>query len=548
MPSPSPKPTDESGELTRAKPSDAKIAEDMAEEMRRRIRLEHRIRGDREAQLATLAHCRDNPLDWIADWVWLYDPRNATPLPMWMPLQLWPVQEKLVEWFMARYEGAESGVVKKSRDMGFTWVMAAIAVWFWLFVPGSSFAFGSRKEKYVDDLGNLDAIFPKIRKIIENLPGWMLPKGYSDRHHSHFMRIVNPSTDAIIKGEIGDDMGRGGRSTVYVADEFAFLPRAQKARAAITGNSDCAIFGSTSNGVGTVFHEMEVKGNLPMLFMHWREHPWRDKAWAEQKKIDAGETNFAREYDMDDGAALDDLLIPAKWVMCAVDLPLEIGNTAEAGLDVATSGDDESVYASRRGPCAMRVEPWRGKNTTQSARKAFRYAQQDKARTLRFDAVGIGAGVQGTAESESTGGVDVVPIKGSRRPTGTRYSDDPREPAHKRFRNLATEVWWAMRLRFKKTYEHVNGIKSYPEDELISIPDDHTLISQFSSRKYEEMEAGKVRAEPKRKMRARGVKSPDRAEAMIYAFADCVKAIDINDDQFEAGAYGGNDDLGADSF
>jgi hypothetical protein len=531
----------------RARPSPEQIADDLAVEMRRRLRLEHSIQDDREAKLATLAHCRDHPIDWINDWVWVYDPRNQSPLPMWMPLNLWRPQEELVEWVMARYGRAEAGVVKKSRDMGFTWVMAAVAVWFWLFVPGSSFTFGSRKGKYVDKLGDLDAIFPRVRKIIERLPDWMLPEGFSHSQHDHYMRIKNPATGAIITGEIGDDMGRGGRSTMYVADEFAFLPRAQKARAAIGGNSDCAIYGSTSNGVGTVFHEMENSGHLPVHYMYWQDHPWRDQAWADKKKTDIGAVNFAKEYEMDDGAAVDDLLIPAKWVMAAVNLPLEFGSTTEAGLDVAERGDDQSVYASRKGPCAMRLETWSGKNTTQTARRAFRLASQDGADLLRFDAVGVGAGVRGTAESESTGGCEVAAIVGSRSATSTRYSDDPRQPAKERFKNLATELWWAMRQRFKKTYEHVNDIKQHPEDELVSIPDDHELIGQLSSRKYEEMEAGKIRAEPKKAMKRRGIKSPDKAEALIYAFADCIRPVTVSMDDVEAGAFGSNP-LGANDF
>lgn len=526
MPSRSQTSTETSGPKSPDRERLKKLAERahlIASEIRRRIRLRAKAEDSPDNQAVVLKHCANDFVAWCNDWVWTYDPRNKSPVPKHLPFRLWDCQETLAAFILQRYERDESGIVKKSRDMGFSWIAAAIAVWLWLFVPGCSITFGSRKEELVDKLGDPDAIFPKIRIIIRSLPKWMLPAGFTHSDHDHFMRIRNPQTGAIITGEVGDNMGRGGRSSIYFADEFAFVPRAKQARAAIGGNADVVIYGSTSNGVGTEFYEMEQSGAFPVHLLHWKDHPFKDRAWKEKKVLEIGEVNFAREYDMDDGTALENLLVPARWVMACVNLPLPEDGIRAAGLDVAAQGDDENVYTFRAGPVLKRLEAWTGHNTTQTARKAFRYAVEDRAEILRFDEVGIGAGVHGTAHDEAPDSLIVVGVDGGAKCTKTYYSDDPRKKARDRFRYLVTEVWWAFRVRCKKTWEHVEGTKKHPLDELVSLIDDPRLISQLSTRKFEEMEAGKIKAESKKKMRGRGVKSPDRADSVVYCYADCVK-------------------------
>jgi hypothetical protein len=77
-----------------------------------------------------------------------------------------------------------------------------------------------------------------------------------------------------------------------------------------------------------------------------------------------------------------------------------------------------------------------------------------------------------------------------------------------------------MRRRFERTYEDVNGIKRWPEEELVGIPNDTELVSQLSQPLVKYMPGGKIQLESKADMRKRGVKSPDRADALILAFAN----------------------------
>jgi hypothetical protein len=47
------------------------------------------------------------------------------------------------------------------------------------------------------------------------LPDWMKPKGFVEKVHDNYMRIINPDNGATITGEAGDNIGRGGRYNVF---------------------------------------------------------------------------------------------------------------------------------------------------------------------------------------------------------------------------------------------------------------------------------------------------------------------------------------------
>ena len=79
-----------------------------------------------------------------------------------LPVVLFPRQREFIEWLHERFTTKTSAPVEKSRDSGATWMSCAFAVWLWLFYPGSTVGFGSRKEILVDRAGDLQSIFEKI--------------------------------------------------------------------------------------------------------------------------------------------------------------------------------------------------------------------------------------------------------------------------------------------------------------------------------------------------------------------------------------------------
>jgi len=162
----------------------------------------------------------NNPVAFINDNCITYDPRNpAKGLPAKMPFIMFPKQEELVMWLLDNLNDEEDGLIEKSRDMGATWVCSAFSVWLWLYVKGSAVGWGSRKEMLVDRIGDPDSIFEKIRMIIRNLPAYLLPEDFEEKDSFTFMKCINHTNESNIAGEGGDNIGRGGRKSIYFKDE-----------------------------------------------------------------------------------------------------------------------------------------------------------------------------------------------------------------------------------------------------------------------------------------------------------------------------------------
>ena len=68
--------------------------------------------------------------------------------------------------------------VEKSRQMGVSWLIMAVFLYGWLF-HGHKYHVISQKETDVDKIGDMRSLFEKLRFMINNLPQWMLPEGFS---------------------------------------------------------------------------------------------------------------------------------------------------------------------------------------------------------------------------------------------------------------------------------------------------------------------------------------------------------------------------------
>ena len=71
------------------------------------------------------------------------------------------------------------------------------------------------------------------------------------------------------------------------------------------------------------------------------------------------------------------------------------------------------------------------------------------------------------------------------------------------FANLAAESWWQVREELRQGQ--------------ITLPDDPLLTAQLVGRKHKPRSDGKIILESKDEMKKRGLKSPDRADAVVLA-------------------------------
>ena len=165
-----------------------------------------------------------------------------------LPLVLFDFQKKMIEEVVLSIERGSDILIEKSREMGVSWIMLYIFVWYWLFKPGSNFLIGSYKEKLVSD-GTIDSMFGKIRYIVDRLPQWILPKGYNPKKHFTRMSLYNPHIETYITGDtMNPDFGRGARKTAIFFDELGFWDYGKAAWESSSQTTSCRIGNSTPNG------------------------------------------------------------------------------------------------------------------------------------------------------------------------------------------------------------------------------------------------------------------------------------------------------------
>lgn len=460
-----------------------------------------------------LDRCRTDITYWVNNWVWTYDPRRT---PRSLPFDLFPKQEEYLRWLEGLVRDRQPGLVEKSRDAGLTWLCGAFAIHRWLFFPGDKYTFASRKESLVDKLGDPDSIFEKFRLLLKSLPAWMLPNNYS----TGYLKFINQDNGSVIGGESGDEIGRGGRASAVFLDEFAFVERANRVDAAVSENSEVVIYVSTPNGPGNTFAKKRFSGVYPVFRIHWTDDARKSPEWYAKKKAMLDPIVLAQEIDIDYNASIEGVVIPANWVQSAVALDLlPCSRNKAAGLDVADEGSNKNVMIIRQGQVVLRVDAWSFGNTTQTAYKAKAVCEEEKISQLNYDCVGVGAGVGGTLKSATDLRFEINPINGGSSPSDKEWIEFNDRKSSEVFKNLRAELWWTLRMRFEKTYEHVNNLATHPLEELISIPNHTELIAQLSLPLYRFTDTGLILIESKDQMRKRGVNSPDYADALAYAFA-----------------------------
>jgi hypothetical protein len=508
----------------------------LLQEKVRRCSILGRAEEDERYRDALLTRSQSNTQFFFDNFVLTYDPRDQKTYPM----VLWPVQRRYLDFVEDCLRQQVDWLCAKSRDMGVTYINCGFAVHHWLFHYGFKTGFCANKADLVDEIGNPDTIFEKMRMIIDGLPWWMRPVGYSRATSARSNRIVNPDNANTIIGEGGSSAGRGGRSSIYIVDEAAHVENAQAVNAATSANTRCRGWVSSANGMGNFFYERHESGEIPVITVHWREHPFKSEAWAEAEKRRITKVTFAAEHDIDFSASLAGLVVEKLWIDAAVELwkmlPHPTHGPAVAGLDVG-AGKDLSVFQPRRGELVMKAQSREDPDTTDTANWALRLCGEYGIRQLTYDSVGVGEGVKSTLKRgwHEIKGFRIQACAWGLPPTGSRRWEDGRS-SKERFRDIKAEVWWLMRERFRNSYEHhefllghEGGIK-HDQSDCILLEPSPMLQRQLVTVRYQTTSTGsKIEIESKDQLRARGVQSPDFADALAYSFWEPIQ-IDLSRD------------------
>jgi phage terminase large subunit len=164
----------------------------------------------------------------------------------------------------------------------------------------------------------------------------------------------------------------------------------------------------------------------------------------------------------------------------------------EIGVDVARYGSCETVAVVRRGPLVIRLEAWQGQDLMATTGRVVALVREfAPVRAVTVDVIGLGAGV-----------VDRLREQGFRQVAGLNVAERALQP--ERYASRRDEIYFGLRDRFR--------------DGEIAVQDEK-LAAQLAAMRYAYTSRGQLKVESKEEMRDRGLKSPDRADALALAFA-----------------------------
>jgi phage terminase large subunit len=189
----------------------------------------------------------------------------------------------------------------------------------------------------------------------------------------------------------------------------------------------------------------------------------------------------------------EDSLISLKWLEAARD-PIEVPahHRVTVGIDVAGSdGGDETVVAVQAAGNILALGAWSLRDPLTKVNE-FLLPYKPRIEEVNVDVIGVGHNFVPRLEAlgYACNEVNVG--------TTTRFPDQ--------FANLKAQLYWKLRELF--------------QDGAIHGLNDELAISQLASIKWKANLRGLTQIESKDDLKKRGIGSPDRAEAIMLAFAD----------------------------
>jgi hypothetical protein len=206
----------------------------------------------------------------------------------------------------------------------------------------------------------------------------------------------------------------------------------------------------------------------------------------------------------------DDTVIPMGLIRAAIDRDVSLTASAPViwGLDVARFGGDNSALCVRQGNTVFEITSFASMDLMQLCGVIKnRYDDAtvlDKPQEILIDVIGIGAGVVDRLREQN------LPVR------GVNVSES--SSAKNNYLNLRAELWFA--------------IKDWLAQRDCRLPIDDELASELAAPLYKYTSTGKIKIESKDEMRKRGIKSPDKADALALTMASSAASFSGSESYF----------------
>lgn len=381
-------------------------------------------------------------------------------------------------------------------------------------------------------------LFEMTMRFYNNLPGGLA----SEADRSSAKELVFKKYDSSYSVGTAGNKGAGRSQTIQLfhGSEVAFWPHADEHdKGVLNAVSDMAgteiILESTANGIGNYFFNMwkaaeSGQSEYIPIFIPWFWMPeytasvigfnpteeesfllsiyskqgmtiehlaWRRLRLEKSNDIDTAIESFKQEYPCSATEAflnpIANVFIHSKHVSKARKNRIETeAAKLIIGVDVALGDKDKTAIIRRKGRVAYGLETFRNMNTMEIAGYLKKVIEKEQPHKVYIDCIGVGAGVVDRLREHNFHFVEGINVARS------ANSKD-------KYRNLRAELWAEMKAWLM-------------QDIFVQIPDNDELHADLCNLGYKYDSSGRLQIESKDDLKARGMPSPDIADALALTF------------------------------
>ena len=233
------------------------------------------------------AHCAADQWYFITHYIKIRDQELGV-----IPMVEWPHLHQLLDLIAIH----NRIILLKSRQVGITWILCALALWYVLFHNSANVLMFSRRETESINMKN------RCLFMYNELPGWLqIPIGKNNDEMLEF-----PTMGSTIQSFPATEGGaRSEAATLVILDEWAFQQYADTNYTAILPVVEHGkLVGlSTANGRNNTFYRIwsEAKKKLNSfipIFIPYTVRPGRDEAWHKEQEANMPMYKAWQEYPL----------------------------------------------------------------------------------------------------------------------------------------------------------------------------------------------------------------------------------------------------------
>lgn len=290
--------------------------EKLLEELLHRVTREAKIKSlpqndAKELMKQEMLECYNDCVYFIENY--LYTDKNpwffSNKIQTIVPYLLFDFQVETVDKIILAIEKWDRVFIEKSRQLWLSWLICAIALWWWLFKDWK-ILFLSQKEDFVDKIWDMQSLFQKIRFMTNELPKWMLPPNFTTDEFMPRLRIFKPKwygTWSIVWESANNNAGTWGTYKFVFWDEFSKIQNASSINTSIQATTWCIIYNGTPYGKFNEYYRMRLlalKGKMTHIRLHRSQHPFYTKEWYEWKTRSMTQEQISQELEINYDASV----------------------------------------------------------------------------------------------------------------------------------------------------------------------------------------------------------------------------------------------------